>query len=52
MFIQDSHVEGFRSFGEPVDLRFGANINVVIGPNGSGKSNLIEALAFVLQVPK
>ncbi|MCU0306163.1 MAG: chromosome segregation protein SMC [Thermoleophilia bacterium] len=41
-------LRGFKSFAEPVELRFGPGVNVIVGPNGSGKSNVAEAILWAL----
>ncbi|MFV8481109.1 AAA family ATPase [Mycoplasma sp. 653B] len=39
---------GFKSFAEPVVLRFDGGVAGIIGPNGSGKSNINDAIKWVL----
>ncbi|WP_406613980.1 AAA family ATPase [Mycoplasma corogypsi] len=39
---------GFKSFADPVILRFDGGVVGVIGPNGSGKSNINDAIRWVL----
>jgi chromosome segregation protein len=41
-------IKGFKSFAEPVTMRFEPGVTVVVGPNGSGKSNVVDAVAWVL----
>ncbi|ACU54430.1 SMC domain protein [Acidimicrobium ferrooxidans DSM 10331] len=41
-------MRGFKSFADPVTVRFGSGINAIVGPNGSGKSNVVDALTWVL----
>lgn len=41
-------MRGFKSFADPVTVRFGPGINAIVGPNGSGKSNVVDALTWVL----
>ncbi|MCU9934251.1 AAA family ATPase [Mycoplasmopsis felis] len=31
---------GFKSFAEPITLRFDGGVVGIVGPNGSGKSNI------------
>ncbi len=38
-------IKGFKSFAEPVTMRFEPGVTVVVGPNGSGKSNVVDAVA-------
>src|SRR6187549_1302096 len=39
-------LRGFKSFPEPVELRFERGVAVVVGPNGSGKSNIADAIVW------
>lgn len=39
---------GFKSFADPVTLRFDGGVVGVVGPNGSGKSNINDAIKWVL----
>ncbi len=39
---------GFKSFADPVELRFSGAIAAIVGPNGAGKSNIADAIAWVL----
>ncbi|MEP0775244.1 MAG: chromosome segregation protein SMC [Acidobacteriota bacterium] len=39
---------GFKSFADPVELRFPGAIAAIVGPNGAGKSNIADAIAWVL----
>ncbi|MHA3785901.1 AAA family ATPase [Mycoplasma sp. VS30B] len=39
---------GFKSFAEPIVLRFDGGVAGIIGPNGSGKSNINDAIKWVL----
>jgi chromosome segregation protein len=48
MFLRELAIKGFKSFADPVRLRFEPGLSVVVGPNGSGKSNIVDALAWVL----
>jgi chromosome segregation protein len=41
-------MRGFKSFCDPVTLRFTKGFNAIVGPNGSGKSNITDGLSFVL----
>ncbi|MEM9592664.1 MAG: chromosome segregation protein SMC [Acidobacteriota bacterium] len=41
-------ISGFKSFLEPVKLRFADGITAIVGPNGCGKSNLTDAISWVL----
>ncbi len=39
---------GFKSFPDPVELRFPGRVTAVVGPNGAGKSNIVDAILWVL----
>lgn len=39
---------GFKSFPDPVELRFPGPVTAVVGPNGAGKSNIVDAILWVL----
>lgn len=39
---------GFKSFADPIMLRFDGGVAGIIGPNGSGKSNINDAIKWVL----
>ncbi|UUD36173.1 AAA family ATPase [Mycoplasmopsis citelli] len=39
---------GFKSFADPVILRFDGGVAGIVGPNGSGKSNINDAIKWVL----
>ncbi|MEL7060864.1 MAG: AAA family ATPase, partial [Acidobacteriota bacterium] len=41
-------ISGFKSFLDPVELRFADGITAIVGPNGCGKSNLTDAITWVL----
>jgi chromosome segregation protein len=41
-------LRGFKSFREPLELRFDGGVSVVVGPNGSGKSNIADALQWAM----
>ncbi|MCB1008567.1 MAG: chromosome segregation protein SMC [Acidobacteria bacterium] len=41
-------LSGFKSFVDPVELRFAGGITGIVGPNGCGKSNLADAITWVL----
>lgn len=48
MYLKELKINGFKSFAEPVRLRFTPGICAIVGPNGSGKSNITDAIRFVL----
>ncbi|WP_406616866.1 AAA family ATPase [Mycoplasmopsis adleri] len=39
---------GFKSFADPVVLKFDGGVAGIVGPNGSGKSNINDAIKWVL----
>lgn len=39
---------GFKSFADPIVLRFDGGVVGIVGPNGSGKSNINDAIRWVL----
>ncbi|WP_051617843.1 AAA family ATPase [Mycoplasmopsis iners] len=39
---------GFKSFADPISLKFDGGVVGVVGPNGSGKSNINDAIKWVL----
>jgi chromosome segregation protein len=41
-------ISGFKSFVDPVELRFAGGITAIVGPNGCGKSNISDAMTWVL----
>ncbi|MDM7993661.1 MAG: AAA family ATPase [Candidatus Fermentibacter sp.] len=48
MKLKSLRIGGFKSFADPVELRFHGGITGVVGPNGCGKSNIADALRWVL----
>jgi len=41
-------LSGFKSFVDPVEVRFAGGVTGIVGPNGCGKSNLSDAITWVL----
>src|SRR5438128_9814321 len=39
-------LRGFKSFPDPVELRFEPGVAILVGPNGSGKSNVADAIVW------
>ncbi|OAB48671.1 AAA family ATPase [Mycoplasmopsis gallinarum] len=39
---------GFKSFADPITLKFDGGVAGIVGPNGSGKSNINDAIKWVL----
>ena len=48
MHLSAIRLRGFKSFREPLELRFDGGVSVVVGPNGSGKSNIADALQWAM----
>ncbi len=48
MFIEQLHIEGYKSFGETFTIQFRKGLNVLVGENAVGKSAIIDALRSVL----
>ena len=46
--LERLELSGFKSFVDPVDVRFAGGITGIVGPNGCGKSNLSDAITWVL----
>jgi recombinational DNA repair ATPase RecF len=47
VFVRSIRVDGFMSFGQPVQLDLDAGLTVITGPNGAGKTNLGSCLDVV-----
>jgi chromosome segregation protein len=48
IYLENIKIKGFKSFADPVTIKFEPSITGVIGPNGSGKSNISDAIKWVL----
>ncbi|MDA8018015.1 MAG: chromosome segregation protein SMC [Thermoanaerobaculia bacterium] len=46
--LHSLEISGFKSFLDPVQVRFADGITAIVGPNGCGKSNLTDAINWVL----
>lgn len=47
-YLEDVHIEGFKSFSERTSMSFQPGIGVIIGNNGVGKSNILDAIVWAL----
>lgn len=50
MFVRFIGVDGFTSFGQPVQLDLDEGLTVITGPNGAGKTNLGSCLDVMRSV--
>ena len=48
MKLHSLDISGFKSFVDPVSLKFAGGVTSIVGPNGCGKSNLVDAITWVL----
>ena len=48
MKLSALRVAGFKSFADPIELRFDSDSIGLVGPNGCGKSNIIDAIRWVM----
>ena len=48
MKLQSLDISGFKSFVDPVEVKFSPGVTAIVGPNGCGKSNLSDAITWVL----
>src|SRR5579871_2887277 len=46
MYLKSIRMRGFKSFADPVEVRFESGVAVIVGPNGSGKSNISDAILW------
>jgi len=46
--LRSLKLTGFKSFSDPVELRFPGRVSAIIGPNGCGKSNIVDAILWAL----
>ena len=48
MRLHSLDISGFKSFVDPVEVKFAEGVTAIVGPNGCGKSNLSDAITWVL----
>jgi chromosome segregation protein len=48
MRIRSLELQGFKSFADRANFRFGPGISGVVGPNGCGKSNVVDAVKWCI----
>src|SRR5512141_2443716 len=46
--LEKLEISGFKSFYDPAEMLFPAQVTAVVGPNGCGKSNISDAIIWVL----
>lgn len=48
MHLRALRLNGFKSFADPIELKFDRGVTAIVGPNGCGKSNIADAVRWVL----
>lgn len=48
MKFKKMEINGFKSFADKTEIRFGSGVTGIVGPNGCGKSNVADSIRFAL----
>ncbi len=48
MNFRKVELNGFKSFADKTEIKFGDGVTCIVGPNGCGKSNVADAIRWVL----
>ncbi|MBW2262386.1 MAG: AAA family ATPase [Deltaproteobacteria bacterium] len=48
MKIARVNIQGFKSFADPIEVKFEQDVTAVVGPNGCGKSNIADAIRWAM----
>ncbi len=48
MKFKKMEINGFKSFADKTEIRFGNGVTGIVGPNGCGKSNVADSIRFAL----
>lgn len=48
MKFKKMEINGFKSFADKTEIKFGTGVTAIVGPNGCGKSNVADSIRFAL----
>ena len=48
MKFKKMEINGFKSFADKIEVKFGSGVTGIVGPNGCGKSNVADSIRFAL----